>query len=339
MGSTVTLDGATFTLGGDEDQNWAWNAGNGGLLPSQMPSTDGTVGTLVTKASFTETPVLPTHGAFLKIVPTKTCTVTIRAKASANPEQPLIFVTMDKDDNILSSQVTDWTTDFYTIVAQWTYDVDADHHYCFFQASYQGIGYNRLTLCGLYTQTVATRIGDAGFTTFASHHPLDLSKLPDGLTAYKASAVGANTVTFSPVTEAVAAGTGLLLKGKKGNFYSIPVANAAEPLADNKLVGCTAETVLEKNENFWVLVSNEGTAEFQKLSENGATIPAGKAYLNAAAAGARLSIVFDDDVTTGVTEIVNSKLSNSKYFDLQGRRVAQPQKGLYIVNGKKVFVN
>ena len=73
------------------------------------------------------------------------------------------------------------------------------------------------------------------------------------------------------------------------------------------------------------------------------TVATTKAYLHCdsdpTAAGARsLAITFDDDVTTGVTEIVNSKLSNSKYFDLQGRRVVAPQKGLYIVNGKKVVI-
>ena len=29
---------------------------------------------------------------------------------------------------------------------------------------------------------------------------------------------------------------------------------------------------------------------------------------------------------------------NETFFDLQGRRVAQPTKGLYIVNGKKIVV-
>jgi len=44
-------------------------------------------------------------------------------------------------------------------------------------------------------------------------------------------------------------------------------------------------------------------------------------------------------LTTGIEEIVNSKLSNGKYFDLQGRRVSQPTKGLYIINGKKIAIN
>ena len=37
-------------------------------------------------------------------------------------------------------------------------------------------------------------------------------------------------------------------------------------------------------------------------------------------------------------QIVNSKLSNSKCFDLQGRPVENPEKGIYIINGKKTVV-
>ena len=42
---------------------------------------------------------------------------------------------------------------------------------------------------------------------------------------------------------------------------------------------------------------------------------------------------------TGIEE-VKSKMEDGKgeYYDLQGREVAQPAKGLYIVNGKKVII-
>lgn len=38
---------------------------------------------------------------------------------------------------------------------------------------------------------------------------------------------------------------------------------------------------------------------------------------------------------TGVSPIVNSKKSNSTYFDLQGRRVIKPTKGIYVKDNKK----
>ena len=134
----------------------------------------------------------------------------------------------------------------------------------------------------------------------------------------------------------VAAGEGIMLKGNAGDVISIPVVANGTAISGNKLVGCTAETVLSANADYYVLVNNDGTAEFQCLDANGATIPAGKAYLNATGASARsLDIVFGD--ADGIESIQNSKSEiQNAVFDLSGRRVAKAQKGIYIVNGKKV---
>ena len=52
-----------------------------------------------------------------------------------------------------------------------------------------------------------------------------------------------------------------------------------------------------------------------------------------------LSVIFEDDDVTGVNEVRSQKEDvRSEWFDLQGRKVAQPTKGLYIVNGKKVVL-
>ena len=70
------------------------------------------------------------------------------------------------------------------------------------------------------------------------------------------------------------------------------------------------------------------------------TPAAGTVYLNVSSAEARaLTIAFDEDgETTAIKAIDNEQLTIDNYYDLQGRKVAQPQKGLYIVNGKKVIV-
>jgi len=52
-------------------------------------------------------------------------------------------------------------------------------------------------------------------------------------------------------------------------------------------------------------------------------------------AGARITMV--DSETTGITEY-RATVSNDTYYDLQGRKVENPKKGLYIVNGKKTVV-
>ena len=65
-----------------------------------------------------------------------------------------------------------------------------------------------------------------------------------------------------------------------------------------------------------------------------------RAYFTGVPADANARLTFyDDEATTGVQELKNSRTEELKsYYDLQGRHVAQPTKGLYIVNGKKVII-
>ena len=58
-----------------------------------------------------------------------------------------------------------------------------------------------------------------------------------------------------------------------------------------------------------------------------------------AAAWNAVGVYEDDDNPTGISTIHNSQcIMHNEYFDLQGRKVAQPTHGLYIVNGRKVVI-
>ena len=193
-----------------------------------------------------------------------------------------------------------------------------------------------------YGENITATIGDTGWTTFASPYALNLSSLASA-TAYYASAVGVESVTMtSTESSAVAAGEGLMLKGTAGATVSIPVVVSGSNIDGNLLVGCTTSTVLGPNPNYYVLVNNGG-AEFQSLKDNSATIPAGKAYLDASAAGAKsLKIVFDDE-TLGISDasMLNSNaegMGEKAIYNLSGQRIAAPQKGINIIGGRKVVV-
>ena len=208
--------------------------------------------------------------------------------------------------------------------------------------NYNWIGFKDVKLT-YYSGVVIATIGSTGYTTFASSYPLDLSNLPKGITAYTASVVGESEVTFTPATTAVAAGTGLLLKGTVNTSYDIPVVASGETISGNKMIGCPTATDITPSESYYVLVNNDGTAEFHPLSgtytDNKVTIPAGKAYLDVNAGTARaLSIALDNEEVTGINTIQSSGVKVQGCYNLNGQRVAQPAKGLYIINGRKVVV-
>jgi hypothetical protein len=68
------------------------------------------------------------------------------------------------------------------------------------------------------------------------------------------------------------------------------------------------------------------------------TIKGFRAWFTYNGANAARSLTFTVDETTGVADIDRETITNNRYYDLQGRKVVKPTKGLYIVNGKKVVV-
>lgn len=192
---------------------------------------------------------------------------------------------------------------------------------------------------------VSGTITSAGWSTFASSYPLDLSTLTAAHTptAYYASAASGSKVTLTSTTATVPAGEGIMIKGTAGETFTIDVAESGTAIDGNLLKGqTTTGNVAASTAGTYHYVFGFNTADpsiygFYNLA-SATSVPAGKAYLETTTeltAGARISIVFEDE-TTGISLTENSELrTENAVYDLQGRRVAQPQKGLYIVNGKK----
>ena len=186
-----------------------------------------------------------------------------------------------------------------------------------------------------------------GLMSYAFDKPLDFSVV-EGLTAYAATAIEGTELTMTEVEQA-AAGEGLMLEGVQGT-YKVPVAtNEPDEVTGNMLVGLTEETMVpqvQEGLTTFILahVNGEGVNWYMLDANNTDKLHANSAYLQLNAvqvAGlgqtARgLTMVFGSD-TNGI-ENVQRETTTNQYFDLSGRRVAQPTKGLYIVNGKKVFI-
>ena len=74
-------------------------------------------------------------------------------------------------------------------------------------------------------------------------------------------------------------------------------------------------------------------------SEGSTNIKAFRAYIRQKTAAARIvSFFIDGQETTGINTVNGEGFKVNGYYNLNGQRVDNPQKGLYIVNGKKVLV-
>ena len=179
-----------------------------------------------------------------------------------------------------------------------------------------------------------------GYATLSSTKPLDLNQT-DGLVFYIAKSVdaGRTVVTMSQVFGTVPAGTGLLVKGQAGETYRIEVAeDEGSEIASNLLVAASSETTINST-NDYVLTIKDDVVQFAHTGNAQAVVAAGKAYLHVAGSNARrMRVAFDSDAT-GIDNVLSAGDTQKKQgiYNLGGQRVSTPGKGLYIVNGKKVF--
>ena len=91
--------------------------------------------------------------------------------------------------------------------------------------------------------------------------------------------------------------------------------------------------------NWYRLGSKNGEVGFFPFNATGAAAGIVVLNIDSSNAGARgLTFSFADDETTAIQNVNGNDNVNKNVYDLQGRRVAKPTKGMYIVNGKKVII-
>lgn len=210
--------------------------------------------------------------------------------------------------------------------------------------SNQGHGFDYIYIMKL-PDNVSVEITSVGAATFVSDYALDFSGV-EGLEAYIATEQNGANVTFNKVTGAVPAGTPLYLKGTTAN---VPVVARADAVETNLLVagtGAAVESEANSKYNF-ILNKIDDVVGFYKAA--GQTVAANRAYLSlnenpfaggGAANAKSVTMIFNGE-TTGITTVAApaNKAVVKGTYNMQGQRVQNPTKGLYIVDGKKVVIN
>ena len=193
----------------------------------------------------------------------------------------------------------------------------------------------------IYIQRVAeaVTVSDAGFATYVSSKDLDYTDT--GIKAYTAQVTGGNVVLTQ--INKVPANTPVLLYKEGGATENIPVTTETDEVGTNELVAGTGAAVATTDGDYTNYILNNNASGIGFYRANGQTVATNRAYLHTLTANttaARMAIIFadDDNITTSIKAIDNGQLIIDNYYDLQGRRVAEPAKGLYIMNGKKVVI-
>jgi len=198
-------------------------------------------------------------------------------------------------------------------------------------------------------------ISDAGAATLVLPYQVTL---PLGLSAYTLTSDGLTTLTASKIAGGVIpAMTPVLINGPK-NTYDLELQDAigtyptennfvkdVEPdNAENVLHGVLAPHYVLTDGYNYVLQNNGGSVGFYQVSGSTYRINPFRAFINLStlpvdpSSARALTIVYDDENTTGVKNVKNTMAEGSnEIYNLSGQRVGKDYKGVVIKNGRKMI--
>ena len=206
------------------------------------------------------------------------------------------------------------------------------------------------------TASTKTMIGETGFATYSNAKPYTV----EGATANfvtipnrYAVLVPQDADAILPAMTGAGKNAGVILSGAAGEVTIKAVAKGAEATAtgiENNLLAGSGNysygisTQFADNDPYtaYIFAQPEGKELGFYIADlsAGDKLPAHKAFLAVPqGADAREFIGFEPGETTSIAD--NNRVTttnNGDVYNLNGQRVAQPTKGLYIVNGKKYVV-
>lgn len=200
--------------------------------------------------------------------------------------------------------------------------------------------------------TYPISISQAGYASLCL--PFSVTLPESGLTAYKVSDISKNEnnqneLTLVNIGNTIAAGEPVILEGSAADYTLTINAENGTKSTGNILTGASVKRTGITDEYYalaYKALNSENadakTAGFFRVTTT--NMPANKAYLlkkdiPAQSLGAALFFFNSNNEITGILNVVNTENNSNVYYDLNGRRVLYPTRGIYVKgNGQKVFI-
>ena len=210
-----------------------------------------------------------------------------------------------------------------------------------------------ITITANSNAPVSVTISEAGYSTL--YYGTKNLTVPTGMEAYTVKVI--TKVERSKTYKAgdvIPAGEPVVLKAAAGTYEFAETTTAGEKDTNNMLKGNDVKTLTTGGKYYYALTLNANkdidSAGFYWMVDNGGAYHAGahKAYLalnqtftelaNGSTNGVKGFLALPGNDADGIEAIDNATFDNAKVFNLAGQRVKHMNKGIYVVNGKKVIV-
>lgn len=204
----------------------------------------------------------------------------------------------------------------------------------------QDISENKAT-CLREVSIPANVVGSYGWATYYNSAANMLAD--EGTTVYTAtvSSDGEKLLLTEVANRIVKKGQGVILKRSgEGSFLLTATATAATDsyFTSNVLTGVDASTAQTTGQDYFVLGTGDNGLGFYKLS-SGTDLGSHKAFVVLAVGSPVRAMLLDDSQAAAIGNVTTTQATKpTNYTDLLGRRVTTPQKGIYIVDGRKRVV-
>lgn len=182
-----------------------------------------------------------------------------------------------------------------------------------------------------YVESLPLSVGAAGYATLIAPVALEI---PAGVEVYTA-AFEDGKAKLTSISDVIPANVGVVVKAAQGT-YNFKITTT-ENVATSALNGVPNTANVASESAAFILANGKHGVGFYKLSSANRTIHGFRAYYTAPSEAQAVSAFLLEDNVTGIEEVETSA-DKAPIYDLSGRRVAKAEKGVYIQNGRKIFV-